>query len=74
MTSEWPPGVKDGVVGIRSLLATLGLKARDMGVFTDIKLVDGFEYTPCTSSFPSFLGRAEAQAIDLPYPPCLYDL
>ena len=63
-TSECPPRVEHGVGGVRPLVATPGLQEPDLGVLTDIRLMDGFDGTPHTSFFPIPLGPAEAQAIE----------
>ena len=63
-TSEYLPGVEHGSVGMSSLAVSLGLQTPDLGVFIDIRLMDGCDDTPSTSFFPSPLDTAEAQVLD----------
>ena len=57
------PGVEHGLVGMRSLVST-GRQTPDLGVFTDIRLINGFDDAPSTSSFLSLLDTAEAQVLE----------
>ena len=63
-TSEYSHRVVHGLVGIRSLVFPPGLQAPNPRVFTDIRLMDGFDNTPPTSYFPSPLDTAEAQVME----------
>ena len=63
-TSEYLPGVEHGLVGMISLVVPPGLQTPDLGVFTDIRLVDGFDVAPSTSFFPSPLDTAEVRVLE----------
>ena len=52
------------MVRIRPLVAAPGLKTPDLGVFTDIRLMDRFDDTPYTSFFPNPLMSTEGQALE----------
>ena len=58
------PGVEHGLVGMRSLVVFPGLQTLDLLVFTDNRLLDGFDDTPSTSFFPRPLDKAEAQVLE----------
>ena len=74
-TSEYLPGVEHGLVGMISLVVPPGLQTPDLGVFTDIRLVDGFDVAPSTSFFPSPLDTAEVRVLKAAdwHVPLVYD-